>query len=938
MNFDIVLVISFLLITLVVGLSYGKNVKNIKDYALGGRNFSTTALVATIVATWASSSAFFITMSKTYSDGLYFLFASSGLGLSFIITSYFLVPRMEEFLGKTSVAEAMGDLYGQKVRVITAIAGTIGASGSIAVQFKVFGNLFSYFLHIPSYVAITIAGIIATIYSAFGGIRAVTFTDILQFFSFGIIIPLVGFIIWSDFYYQGLTLVQATSDPSFNIYSIFNINNPQLFGSIMLFIYLAIPTFSAPAFQRIAIGNNITQVKKAFLIAGIFLILIQLITAWIPFLIHSMNPYLEKDNLLGYIVDHYSYVGLRGLILVAIIALAMSTADSRINSASVLFTNDICTAFTNKLKNELFISKIFAFFLGLGAIFFSLVETDLLNIIVLANSFYYPIVTPPILLTICGFRSTSKSVLIGIAAGFITTILWKVIPNNIETAQNIIGVLLAMFCNTIFLFGSHYILKQKGGWVGLKDQESFNKNKIKQQKNRKRFIHSIIHFSIKNYLTKHTPKKDLTYTMLGFYFIVFTLSTMYSTHQNLLGKYSNILFVIYQLMLVTSTIMAMYQLWPLSIKYELKKSIIRIWWPIATFYMLIFFSGFFVMVSQFAQLQLLLFAINIMIASILLGWQCSILAMPIGIYSSMRFYHYYFGENNFQISFGSPEFILLYFVLIIALALLFFLKPKEEQYNVTEQKADYLSHKLDDQTVELKKSLELKQEFLRNLEHEARTPITSISTMGSILHESYDKLSEKQRRNAIKDIAESSERLNSLISNILDLSKLSGLNYQLNITDIDFSELVYERVKICRKLYTEDKYKDLQEVTLDIRDNIIVSCDQNYITTAIDNIVINSLQYCTDGKITIILYKNEQKEVVFKVQDEGIGIPKEELYDVFGAFTVSSKTKTPAGGRGVGLALSKKVVDLHNGRIWTKQNSDKGVTVGFNLPLKNVDI
>ena len=224
---------------------------------------------------------------------------------------------------------------------------------------------------------------------------------------------------------------------------------------------------------------------------------------------------------------------------------------------------------------------------------------------------------------------------------------------------------------------------------------------------------------------------------------------------------------------------------------------------------------------------------------------------------------------------------------------------------------------------------------MRNLEHEARTPITSISTMGSILDESYDKLSEKQRRKAIKDIAKSSERLNSLISNILDLSKLSGLNYQLNITDIDFSELVYERVKICRKLYTEDKYKDLQEITLDINDNIIVSCDQNYITTAIDNIVINSLQYCTDGKITIILYKNEQKEVVFKVQDEGIGIPKEELYDVFGAFTVSSKTKTPAGGRGVGLALSKKVVDLHNGRIWAKQNSDKGVTVGFNLPLKN---
>ena len=60
------------------------------------------------------------------------------------------------------------------------------------------------------------------------------------------------------------------------------------------------------------------------------------------------------------------------------------------------------------------------------------------------------------------------------------------------------------------------------------------------------------------------------------------------------------------------------------------------------------------------------------------------------------------------------------------------------------------------------------------------------------------------------------------------------------------------------------------------------------------------------------------------------------IYTLIGdGYTVSSKTKAPAGGKGVGLALSKKVVDLHNSRIWAKQNSDKGVTVGFNLPLKN---
>jgi len=308
----------------------------------------------------------------------------------------------------------------------------------------------------------------------------------------------------------------------------------------------------------------------------------------------------------------------------------------------------------------------------------------------------------------------------------------------------------------------------------------------------------------------------------------------------------------------------------------------------------------------------------------------------IGIIGAIQLANYYMiGEINHYNVFHSNYSNVIYILLLVSTAFITVFKTHQEICISVEQRSDYLAHKLDDQKTELRKSLELKQEFLRNLEHEARTPITGISSMGQVLWDNYDKLSEQQRRQGVKDIAKSSERLNSLISNILDLSKLSGLNYQLKIEDINFSELVYERVKTCKKLYTEDKYKDFQELILDITDNIIVSCDKDYITTAIDNIVINAMQYCTNGKIIIKLYKNEQEEVVFKVQDEGIGIPKEELYDVFGAFTVSSKTKTPAGGRGVGLALSKKVIDLHNGRIWAKQNSDKGVTVGFNLPLKN---
>ncbi len=100
----------------------------------------------------------------------------------------------------------------------------------------------------------------------------------------------------------------------------------------------------------------------------------------------------------------------------------------------------------------------------------------------------------------------------------------------------------------------------------------------------------------------------------------------------------------------------------------------------------------------------------------------------------------------------------------------------------------------------------------------------------------------------------------------------------------------------------------------------------------IDNIVINAIQYCKKGIIAITLKSTKNHTIEFSVQDDGIGIPEEDLLDIFNPFTVSSRTKTPAGGRGVGLALCKKVIDAHNGIISAKNNDSKGSLFRFILP------
>lgn len=927
MGFDSYIFIGILSIITIIGLYSSKGITTISEYAIGNRDFSTVVLVCTIVATWLSGDDFFIFVSESYSNGLYFIFACVFGGLIlFLSLGMFFIPRMSEFLGTLSIAEAMGNLYGNNVRSIVAIAGCIGTSGIIAAQLKVAGLLFEYSLNMPSFYGVVTAGLIVTIYATFGGIKSVTFTDVIQLFTFGTVIPIIAFFILETLPTMDSFVLNLKNNELFDYRKLFNFSNKKSLYYLFLFFYVIVPSFDPTIFQRISMAKNIWQARKSFIIAAIVVFILNALMSWVGVSVLAVYPNIEPTEIVKHIIMDYSYVGLSGLALAGVMAMVMSTTDSYINSSAILIVHDFCNSMGLKIKNELIISRITSFAIGICSIFLALKSGNLLELIITTRSFYMPIATVPFIFAIIGFRTSTKAVLIGMGAGVITVIFWELFMRN----DFIDSIVPGMVSNMIFLIGSHYLLKQKGGWIGIKDYTVVNILKQRRKIWIKYFIKSVCNFNIKTFLQKNSPRTESICIYLGIFCIISVYTTIYTLPNHLKIDVQYLLDFIYLSVFFISTVLVSYPLWTPCLKNSV---IMPVVWNIALFYILICVGSAQVIISHLGQFQLMMFLLSIIILSTLVRWQVSLTFTLVGTFCSIIFFRFYIHTDEIINNTEPLQFKILYVLLLVSSILIAFLKPKQESQEKIEEKSHYLTHKLCEQTAELKKSLELKQEFLRNLEHESRAPITGISSMGQVLWDNYDKLSEKQKREATKNIAQSSERLNSLVSNILNLSKLSCLNYQLKLKDIDISELVYERVKICKKLYTEDQYKELQEFILDISDNIIINCDKEYITTAIDNIVINAIKYCTDGKITITLNKNKHQEVNFNVKDEGIGIPKEELFDIFGAFIVSSKTKTKAGGRGVGLALSKKVIDLHNGRIWAKQNPDKGVTVGFNLPI-----
>lgn len=465
-DIDVVIFVTYLIINVGLGLYWGRGNKTIKDYALGGRNFSTSTLVSTIMAAWIGGDYLFITLAQVYTTGLHYAIGCLGMVACLALNAYIFIPRMGEFLGNLSVAEAMGSLYGKNIRIITAISGTIITAGFVAVQFKVFGEIFKSYLGVSSEYAIFMAGFIVIMYSVFGGIRSIAFTDVIQFFTFGVLIPVLSIIMWHQYTnINGFSFEHTTSNPIFNYKEFIGLENPNFWSLALLFLLFSIPDLNPTMFQRIAIGRDVAQVKKAFSIATVLLLFILCGMSWIAFLLFSVNPDLQPTGLVHYIIDNHAHPGLKGFILIGIVSMCMSNADAQLNAASVIITHDLCYPLNIKFNNELVLSRTIGIILGCTAVYLASLDYDLLSLVFMTQSFYIPIIDVPLIFAILGFRSTVKSVLIGMSAGFIGVIIWRIYFMDIT---GIDSILPGTIINLIFFVGSHYLFKKNGGYIAKK--------------------------------------------------------------------------------------------------------------------------------------------------------------------------------------------------------------------------------------------------------------------------------------------------------------------------------------------------------------------------------------------------------------------------------------------------------------------------------------
>jgi signal transduction histidine kinase len=250
-----------------------------------------------------------------------------------------------------------------------------------------------------------------------------------------------------------------------------------------------------------------------------------------------------------------------------------------------------------------------------------------------------------------------------------------------------------------------------------------------------------------------------------------------------------------------------------------------------------------------------------------------------------------------------------------------------------------LEQAVEERTASLNKALDeakianaAKSEFLANMSHELRTPlhgILSFSNLGVKKHTTArsDKLLQYFNR-----INASGNRLLALLNDLLDLSKLEAGKMVLDIKPTSLMEVLEARINEQSALIKE---KQLNLIWDKQASDIEVNIDVARIGQVVTNLLSNAFKFTPEGKKIHIqclrLDYIDQPAVQVVFQDEGIGIPADELESVFDKFIQSSKTKTNAGGTGLGLAICKEIIGLHNGKIWAESEPGEGARFSFVL-------
>ncbi len=911
-NITYVIVGLFLFITLSLGVYAGRDIKNIKEYALGSGRFSTITLVLTFLATNIGGGSIMGMLKSTYSVGIIGTVACFGVIIQFLLFALLLGPKIKNFKNCITIGDIYGQLYGEKAKFLAGIITSLYILFKSSIQLMAIGKACELIMGLNSTYAIIISGGILAVYSSYGGIKSVTATDVLQFLIIIIAFPIIASIIMNKV--GGYDkLFSSLPKTHLQVY-----HNKEFYYYLTLFLIWSIMPMcllNQADMQRVFMASNKIQVKKQFLIISVLDPIFRIVIMIIGLGAIILFPNIQPDKILSNIIHKLLNPVLKGVAISGVIAVIMSTADSFFHAAGVVLSNDVLEPILSKRStkySKLFLARITTSVMIVMAIILAINSSNLLHLTVYAAKLAGPPLLFPLFIGILGIKTDKRSFIIGMIGGILMLCIFE---HYMSDSKKILAIPIGILANALAYMVSHIIQNKGIAWIREGDGKE---TKIWIPNSEKIFS------SITNAIP--TPKKIFNFCR---YQIV-----KYGSPHMIFGIYACINFTLpyflwdsadtdkYNLMTsmrfiggILAGLLIVKNQW----KEFLKPYYPIFWYSIIT-YCLPFIATMMFLLTKGSLPWLMNIGTAIFFLILLVTGEIFLILAPIGVALAIIFHKYYIGPVNLGALGFNVNYYLVYQILFsTAIGLLFAYRKRVfnvKQSTIGLNLGESMCHELKNTLYSITCN-QFNKSILKQIK--GQTPKIIKGTKNYIVTE--DSL------NAIYNKTEEAINFENISIKVIRAFERLFRDYKKSIDNPG----VYSMKSIVR--YTiKELYSFQQErsgITLELLDDFYIKIPKWLFTFVLSNIIRNAFKHGGATNLKIIL---SDREIILR--DNGKGISSSDLEKIF---TMHYTTNKDSGSTGIGLGFAKIIVNSFYGEIWCESNQGEDSFTEFHIKFPEVD-
>lgn len=447
---DKIIVAAYFILILVIALYNKSKVSTLKQYGSVEQKYRNNKfmLVATIFATAVGGGTMFGIAEKAFVGNLAYSYALILTVSIDILIAVYVIPKLANHYGATSMGDIMEKYYGQAGRMITGVAAMLISVGYLAAQISVSGKIFQYILDISMVEGIIVSYLIVIVYTTIGGLGSVVLANSFQFIAMICSIPLISII--------GINQIGVENFVHLLPPEKISITDPDILqSSLLIALSFSVMGFYPSFIQRTLINRKAETIKSAIITkSAIYVIFVSFVT------INGLVAYAKYGSYdaslaIPHLIDQLMPVGIKGFVVVGLLAAVMSTADSDLNIASISIVQDILQPIIGKdQKTLLNLAKIATIFIGSLSIIMALKFNNVVDLVIFSAGSWAPMIFVPMIAALFEYTINKNYFPILCLIGTSAFILWYHYGFISHLKGVFVGVFVSFLCFWIFYYFS----------------------------------------------------------------------------------------------------------------------------------------------------------------------------------------------------------------------------------------------------------------------------------------------------------------------------------------------------------------------------------------------------------------------------------------------------------------------------------------------------